>query len=152
MNKEDQLLKGFMDIYNKTVWLNKIKMEKALSECKSSEVHCIEFIGNDKDSNVTKLADSFFMTRGAISKLTKKLIMRGYIESYQKVDNKKEIYFKLTKKGEKIYRIHNELHQEFRERDQIVFEKITSKEMNQMLDFIKYYNEHLDQEMKKKNK
>ena len=35
------------------------------------------------------------MTRGAISKITKKLIKKGIIESYQKPDNKKEIYFRL---------------------------------------------------------
>ncbi|MDY0393853.1 MarR family transcriptional regulator [Virgibacillus halophilus] len=33
------------------------------------------------------------MTRGAISKLTKKLMKKGFIESYQKPDNKKRNLF-----------------------------------------------------------
>ena len=33
------------------------------------------------------------MTSGAISKIAKKLIKKGIIESCQKPDNKKEIYF-----------------------------------------------------------
>ena len=151
MNKETQLLKGFADIYNKTVWLNKIKMEVALKECKPSEVHCIEYIGKNIDSNVTKLADDFYMTRGAISKLTKKLIEKGYIKSYQKTENKKEIYFKLTKQGEQIYKTHEDLHKEFSDRDKPVFKQITNEQFNSMITFVDAYNKHLDIEMKKQN-
>lgn len=76
MNKEDQVMMGFRDVYNKMVWLNKDKMEDSLKGYKPSEVHCIEYIEKNADSNVTKLAESFYMTRGAISKLTKKLIQK----------------------------------------------------------------------------
>ncbi|WP_326717881.1 hypothetical protein [Vagococcus jeotgali] len=38
----------------------------------ASEVHCIEFIGKSKEINVKKLSEHFFMTRGAMSKITKK--------------------------------------------------------------------------------
>ena len=151
MNKETQLLKQFADIYNKTVFLNKAKMEIALKECKPSEVHCIEYIGKNEDSNVTKLADDFYMTRGAISKLTKKLIEKGYIKNYQKTENKKEIYFKLTKKGEQIYQTHKELHKEFSNRDKPVFKQITEEQFNNMLKFVENYNKHLDTEIKKQN-
>jgi len=151
MNKKDQLLKGFADIYNKTICLNKTKMEEELKECKSSEVHCIEYIGKNNDSNVTKLADAFYMTRGAISKLTKKLIKKGHIENYSKIDNKKEVYFKLTKKGEEIYKTHEKLHTEFRKRDEIVFEQITDEQLNSMYEFVRNYNNHLDIEIKKQN-
>ncbi|MDF2722712.1 MAG: MarR family transcriptional regulator, partial [Paenibacillus sp.] len=99
MNKEEQVMTGFRDLYNKMVWLNKDKMETSLKGYKSSEVHCIEYIGKHADSNVTKLAESFYMTRGAISKITQKLIKKGLIENYQKSDNKKEIYFRLTEQG-----------------------------------------------------
>src|SRR5690348_860834 len=121
MNKEDQVLTGFRELYNKMVWLNKDKMEDSLKGYKSSEVHCIEYIERNADSNVTNLAESFYMTRGAISKLTKKLINKGLIESYQKPDNKKEIYFRLTGQGKVIYKIHEDLHKEFQERDKAVF-------------------------------
>ena len=56
MNKEEQVIMGFRDLYNKMVWLNKVKMEESLKGYKSSEVHCIEYIGKNVDSNVTKLA------------------------------------------------------------------------------------------------
>ncbi|MFC9708609.1 MarR family transcriptional regulator [Paenibacillus sp. NPDC056933] len=149
MNKEEQVLLGFRDLYNKLVWLNKDKMEESLKGYKPSEVHCIEYIEKNADSNVTKLAESFYMTRGAISKLTKKLIEKGLIESYQKSDNKKEIYFRLTEQGKVIYQIHEDLHNEFHERDKAVFEQVTDAQFDSMLKFVDKYNRHLDAEIKK---
>lgn len=149
MDKKEQLLTNFRDFFNKMVWLNRLKMEESLKEYKPSEVHCIEFIEKIKDANVTKLAESLYMTRGAISKLTKKLINKGLIESYQKPVNKKEIYFRLTEQGKVIYKIHEELHTEFRERDKIVFEQVTDEQFDTMLSFVETYSRHLDSEIKK---
>ncbi|NOU98705.1 MarR family transcriptional regulator [Paenibacillus planticolens] len=149
MNKEDQVILGFRDVYNKIVWLNKDKMEESLKGYKSSEVHCVEYIGNNIDSNVTKLAESFYMTRGAMSKITRKLMEKGLIESYQKLDNKKEIYFRLTEQGKVIYKIHDDLHKEFQKRDKAVFEQVTEEQFESMLRFLEKYNQHLDTEIKK---
>ncbi|HBF39434.1 MAG TPA: MarR family transcriptional regulator [Firmicutes bacterium] len=149
MNKEEQVIMGFRDLYNKIIFLNKPKMEESFKGYKSSEVHCIEYIERNEDSNVTRLAESFYVTRGAISKLTKKLIKKGLIESYQKPDNKKEIYFRLTSQGKAIDKVHEELHKEFRERDKAVFEQVTEEQFDIMLSFVEKYSRHLDAEIKK---
>lgn len=149
MNKEEQVKMRFRDLYNKMAWLNKVKMEDSFKDYNSSEVHCIENIGRNVDSNVTKLAEAFYMTRGAISKMTKKLIKKGVIESYQKPDNKKEIYFRLTKQGQVIYKVHEDLHKEFEERDKAVFEQVTEEQFDSMLNFVEKYSSHLDAEIKK---
>ena len=149
MNKEEQVMMGFNDLLNKIVSLEKPKMKDSFKGYKSSEVHCIEYIGRNVDSNVTKLAESFYMTRGAISKLTKKLIKKGNIESYQKPDNKKEIYFRLTEQGKVINKVHEELHKEFQERDKAVFEQVTEEQFDIMLSFVEKYTKHLDIEIKK---
>ncbi|WP_026882248.1 MarR family transcriptional regulator [Clostridium akagii] len=149
MKKEEQVIKGFREILNKIVSLNKPKMRDSLKGYKSSEIHCIEYIGRNVDSNVTKLADSFYVTRGAVSKLTKKLIKKGIIESYQKPDNKKEIYFRLTSQGKAINKVHEELHKEFQERDKAVFEQVTDEQFDTILSFVEKYSRHLDAEIKK---
>jgi DNA-binding MarR family transcriptional regulator len=149
MNKEEQVIMVFRNLYNKMVWLNNFKMKDSFKGYKSSEVHCIEYIGRNVDSNVTKLAESFYMTSGAISKMTKKLIKKGVIESYQKPDNKKEIYFRLTEQGQVIYKVHEELHKEFRERDKAVFEQVTEEQFDSILSFVEKYSRHLDAEIKK---
>lgn len=151
MNKREEVLAGFSEVFNKRAWLNKVKMEKALAGYAASEVHCIEFIGKHKDPNVTKMAESMYMTRGAISKLTKKMLKKGYIESYQKTDNKKEIYFKLTAEGKKVFDIHERLHREFEARDEVVFEPVTDAQYDAFIEFLERYNQHLDQEIKKQD-
>jgi DNA-binding MarR family transcriptional regulator len=149
MNKEEQVIMGFRNLLNKMAWLNKFKMEDSLKGYKSSEVHCIEYIEKNADSNATKLAESFYMTRGAISKITNKLIKKGFVESYRKPDNKKEIYFRLTEQGKAINKIHEELHKEFQERDKAIFEQITEEQFDSMLSFVEKYSRHLDAEIKK---
>jgi DNA-binding MarR family transcriptional regulator len=149
MNKEEQVEMSFRELLSKMASLNKFKMKESLKGYKSFEVHCIEYIGRNVDSNVTKLAESFYVTRGAISKITKKLIKKGLIESYQKPDNKKEIYFRLTEQGKGISRLHEELHKEFQERDKAVFEQVTEEQFDSMLGFVEKYSRHLDTEIKK---
>ena len=149
MNKEEQLIMSFRDFVYKMESLNKFKMKDSLKGYKPSEVHCIEYIGKSVDPNVTKLAESFYVTRGAISKITKKLIKKGLIESYQKPDNKKEIYFRLTSQGKAINQVHEKLHQEFQERDKAVFEQVTEEQFDIMLSVVEKYSRHLDAEIKK---
>ena len=45
------------------------------------ETHCIDYIGRLELPNVTKVAEHMGMTRGAISKMTKKLLAKGLIEN-----------------------------------------------------------------------
>ncbi len=148
MNKEEVLL-GLWNLFKKLIWLNESRMKNILTGFNPSEIHCIDYIGKNTDSNVTKLAEAFYMTRSALSKLTKKLIEKGIIESYQKPDNKKEIYYKLTEKGKSISEIHDRLHNEFQERDKKIFEQMTMEQYDTMLSFSEKYNNHLDKEIEK---
>lgn len=152
MNKEEELMYNFRDLFNKIAYLNKFEMEEALKGLTSTEVHCIEAIEENTDPNVRKLAETLYMTRGAISKLTRRLMKKELIESYQKEDNKKEIYFKLTVAGQKIYHTHEQLHAKFQKRDEKVFEEMDDTQYQSMMDFINQYRNHLDQEINKQNR
>ena len=80
-----------------------------------AEVHCIDRIGTIEYANVTKIANEMEMTRGAISKICKRLLNKGLVESYQRPDNNKEIYYRLTEDGQHIYDAHKKLHIKARE-------------------------------------
>ena len=85
------------------------------------------------------------MTRGAASKLTKKLLKKEVIESYQKADNKKEVYFRVLPEGQAVVTKHDQLHQQFQERDHVVFEEATDEQLTSLLNFIETYSAHIDQ-------
>jgi len=143
MDKRQELMGEFMDLFNEIVYLNKPALENALKGYKLSEIEMIEHIEKIPQANVTKLAQASYMTRGAISKLSKKLMEKGLIESYQNEENKKEIYFKLTKKGKELNQKHEELHEFFMERDKIVFEPMKKEEYDTIFRFIGRYRQHL---------
>ena len=69
-----------------------------------SEVVLIKTINNHPEKNVSELADMLFITKGAISQTTNKLVKKGYIRKFKYEDNKKEIYLKLTDKGKTVYK------------------------------------------------
>lgn len=150
MDKRQQLMSELMDLSNEIIWLNKPELESALAGYTLNEVEVIEHIALIPEANVTKLAAASYMTRGAISKLTKKLAAKELIESYQHEHNKKEIYFRLTPAGEKINAIHQQLHHSFLERDQEVFQQMTKEEFDTIFRFIGRYRQHLKRLLKEK--
>ncbi|MBO0427780.1 MarR family transcriptional regulator [Vagococcus fluvialis] len=143
MDKRQELISQMIDLSNEIEWFNRPILEERLKEYPLSEIELIEKIGTIPNANVTKLASASYMTRGAISKLTKKLLSKDLIESYQIEDNKKEIYFRLTSKGEKIRKVHSDLHMTFLQRDKIVFEGMTNEEFDTIFRFIGKYREHI---------
>ena len=149
MDKSEQVIAGFWDIFNKRIFLDGYKMKSQLKGYKPSELHFMQHVLSHTDSNVTKLADAFYMTRSAISKLAQKLLQKGLIKSYQKPDNRKEIYFTLTKEGLEVSRVHEALHREAKARDQAVFDQVSDAQYADMLKFIGHYNKHLDREIEK---
>lgn len=151
MSKQEQLNAAFRDVLNKLSWLNGQEMKVAFEGLHSSEVHCIEYIGNHRDVNVTKLAEALYQTRGGISKITKKLTHKGIVSCFQKPDNRKEVFFRLTAQGEAIHAAHAALHQTFQARDKAIFEAMTDEQYKSMLQFAERYGRHLDLEIAKQN-
>lgn len=150
MNKEEVLSDEFRRLFDKIAWLNKQEMEKIFKGYTSTEIHCLEKL-YDENLNVTELACSLYMTKGAISKLTKKMLRKEIILSYQKKDNQKEVYFKLTKKGKILAEKHEFLHNKYLKRDKVVFDTLTNKQFQDILSFISKYNKHIEQEILKIN-
>jgi DNA-binding MarR family transcriptional regulator len=68
-----------------------------------SEGVLIKAVKNHPDKNISELSEMLFITKGAISQTTNKLIKRGYLRKFKFEDNKKEIYLKLTEKGLTVY-------------------------------------------------
>ena len=148
MDKGQVIISTLWEMFNKKNWLDTFQMKRELQDYSPSELHCIDYIEKNSDTNVTKLSDKFYMTRSAISKLTKKLIRKNLIESYQKPENKKEIYFRLTPHGKKLYQLHEKIHIQLYERDKDIFQEISDEQFEYIIDFAAKYSQHLDEAIK----
>ena len=123
---QEQIMTSLTDLFNKIDAYYKPQMEAEFSNISLSEIETIEFIAKTPYPNVTKLAHHLYMTRGAASKIAKKLLKKNLVESYQIPQNKKEIYFRLTKEG------------------QVIFDELTDESVSNILEFLNKYNNHLD--------
>lgn len=65
-----------------------------------SEIHTIISIKHNPNINLTDLSSSLGVTKSATSKFITKLLKKEYIIKTKSVNNKKEVLFKLTPKGE----------------------------------------------------
>ena len=127
--------------------LTKLTESVCLEEYSYSETHCIDYIGKTELPNVTKIADNMQMTRGAISKMTKKLLAKGLIEKYSLESNKKEIYFRLTESGLELYKEHEKRHKLWEQRDSKFLERYSPEEMGIITKFMKEFNIYLEEKI-----
>jgi Transcriptional regulators len=105
-----------------------------------AEVHCIDWIGRVERANVTKVANDMNMTKGAICKINKKLLSKGLIESYQLPENNKEIYYRLTDCGQKVYEEHKKCHEKAKTEKMALLKNYTADEQAVILRFLNDIN------------
>nr|WP_034868970.1 MarR family transcriptional regulator [Clostridium lundense] len=138
-------MKSLKSIYEKEETLGKLAFKDEYENYGISEIHCLDFIGRIQDPNVTRISQSMNMTRGAISKLCKKLLKNNFINKYKKPENDKEIYFKLTELGEELYRYHEIKHKQWEERNNKFFKNITKENQEIVASFLMKFNNYLDE-------
>ncbi|MCS4478612.1 MarR family transcriptional regulator [Clostridium botulinum] len=144
MDNINSIVEGFKEIYEKEEILGKIAFRGEYEKYGVSEIHCIDFIGKIENPNVTKISENMNMTRGAISKICKKLLNNKLIDKYKKPENDKEIYFKLTKSGEELYKCHEIKHKKWEERNNNFFKNVDREEQEIVVSFLKKFNNFLD--------
>lgn len=145
MDNYNIIMKSLKNIYEKEETLGKLAFKGKYENYAISEIHCLDFIGKIEDPNVTKISQSMNMTRGAISKLCKKLLNNNLIDRYKKPDNDKEIYFELTELGNELYKYHEIKHKRWEERNNKFFENITEQEQEIVANFLIKFNNYLEQ-------
>jgi DNA-binding MarR family transcriptional regulator len=101
-----------------------------------SEIHLIDMIAKNPDSNITELADRHGVTKGLISQMTSKLEKKRFIKKFQYVDNKKEVYYNLTEKGRIAYEGHIKFHEN---QDMSVYEELERYSPEQKTFLLKFF-------------
>ena len=147
MEQQQILLKEIALMLERQDMLSKLTENVCLDEYGYSETHCIDSIGKLERPNVTKIAEQMQMTRGAISKMTKKLSAKGLIEKYTLEKNKKEVYFRLTENGIKLYKEHEKRHKLWEERDMQFLQRYSEEEICVLTKFMKEFNVYLEEQI-----
>jgi len=147
MREQQILLSEIASMLQRQELLTKLTENVCLEEYSYSETHCIDYIGKAELPNVTKIAENMQMTRGAISKMTKKLLTKGLIEKYTLENNKKEVYFKLTENGMELFKEHEKRHKLWEQRDTQFLERYSVAEIDTVTKFMKEFNLYLEEQI-----
>lgn len=113
-----------------------------------NEVHALECIGKMELPNVTKITSSLQITKGAVTKISKKLEKNGFIETYRVEGNKKEKYFRLLKKGQEVFERHERLHSQAVEKDKEIFDRFSEDERKVIDRFLDVLKEDFEEKMR----
>jgi len=144
MKEQELLLKEIALMLERQDMLSQLTENQCLDEYGYSETHCIDFIGRLELPNVTKVAEHMRMTRGAISKMTKKLLAKGLIEKYTLETNKKEIYFRLTQQGKVLFDEHAKRHELWEKRDMEFLARYPKEKVETVYEFMQEFNDYLE--------
>lgn len=142
------ILKQLQELYEKQDILARLTTNGLFSGLGFSEVHCLSVIEALEEPNATQIASAMQVTRGAVSKIIKKLADKHVIEVFQKPVNKKEKYIQLTPLGAEIEQAHQKAHHAWQQRDTQFLQSIQADEQAVVSSFLTRFNHYLEQLIK----
>jgi DNA-binding MarR family transcriptional regulator len=101
-----------------------------------AEVHLLDTISQHPGENTSQLALRNGITKGAVAQITKKLMEKGLITAFQVPENRKEVYFELTKLGKKTVSGHDRHHRRLNAGLSKYFETLSDKDMQTISTFL----------------
>ena len=128
--------------------LSKLTENEKLHSYGYSEIHVIAAIGDLEEPNVTALAKTLRLTKGAVSKITKRLISSNVIEAYTIPDNRQKIFYRLLEKGRFLYEEHEKRHKLWLERDRQFLSQFTELQLEEFSKFMSSYNGYLEEQIR----
>lgn len=140
---KEKILKEFTNLYNNQDLLSNLMNEDLFDNYSNTEVHCVDAIGKLEKANGVNISKKLNMTRGAISKLTRKLENKNVIYRDTLEDNKKEVLYKLTDEGEKLFKKHTLAHEKWEKRDLEYLNSFDEENLKIVLDFVEHFNIYL---------
>jgi DNA-binding MarR family transcriptional regulator len=109
-----------------------------------AEAHLVESIHNHPEANANELARILGFSKGNISLRTAKLCAKGLIEKYNKGNNKKEIFYRVTAKGQALYDAHARFHEDQNRAIYAKYLTFSRGEKAFLCSFLKEYADYLD--------
>lgn len=109
-----------------------------------AEAHLVESVHNHPDANANELARILGYTKSNLSLRTAKLCDKGLIQRYNKDGNRKEIYYRVTPRGQALYDAHARFHLDL---NRPIYQKYLSFSADQktfLCGFLKEYADYLE--------
>ena len=143
MDHSRELLQLVLEYSNLSEENDKMNTRESLSGYDNSELNCLDCVGRMGHPNVTAIAEEMRMTKGAVSKILRKLSDKKAVEAYQQEPNRQKIYYRLTAAGAALFDEHRDRHRRWEEREMAFFRSLPESEQTAAIRFFSGYNENL---------
>jgi DNA-binding MarR family transcriptional regulator len=112
--KEDLIVSmthKLMRVFNKRSRIEELRIRFGEGvELTPKEIHTVQAIGENKQINVTNLADHFGVTKSAASQIVAKLAEKGFVQKRHPAHSNKELELSLTELGWRAFQAHERFH------------------------------------------
>lgn len=145
---EQKLLDQFAGFMEKQEILSRMTEGEGLHGYSYSEVHTLVAVEELAEPNLAEIARRMNLSRGAVSKLAKRLEEKGLLESYRREDNRQKVFLRLTERGKQLFGEHEKRHKAWLERDRAFLSCFAKREVEFVARFMGEYNEYLNGKIK----
>jgi len=88
------------------------ELSRLIAEITVAELHVVDAVGRLEPVNGITVSKDSGVPKGTVSKIARRLIGKKLLTSESLQDNKKEILFRTTSLGKKLFELHQQLHAE----------------------------------------
>jgi DNA-binding MarR family transcriptional regulator len=113
-----------------------------------SEINTIEIIKENPKIYISKIAEKFCVTKGAVSQIIQKLEKKGFLKKIKDDINHSKLKLKLTNKGKIAYKEYEKHHEEFDKVIKKLLGKASEKEILFLEKFIKNFTKEINSHKK----
>jgi len=140
----DQMQQKLIEVFQSYIEYSDQSFSFNYGDLNINDVHAIHFIGVLDKANVTAIAQQMKVTKGAVTKITKRLLKSSYISDYKLESNKKERYFKLTELGQSLFTKHQKIHKDNFDLDKMIFEHFEESGREVIYSFLETLQSHIE--------
>ncbi|MCU5556955.1 MarR family transcriptional regulator [Bacillus cereus] len=108
-----------------------------------TSIHVIACIGENQPINNITIARKMNLSKANITKINTKLIKENLITRFQSIDNKKEVYYKLTPAGQSLCELHQKIHDQKENEFYQFVDSFSEIEQNAILKFLQNINDKI---------
>lgn len=138
------LIQTFRDILK----VEELILQRSAPRLSVAEVHLIEAVrkGKDRVLTVTEIASELQIAVPSATVAVNKLVKKGYITKEKSSEDGRVVNIRLTREGEKIYRLHRYIHLKM---VRAAAQDLTEEEKDTLLIGVRHLDEFFKQKMAK---
>ncbi len=101
-----------VEVFNHILSIEQEHLRKQGVQLSMNEIHVLEAIKKSSEATMSNVAKRLRITVGTLTTSINRLVEKGYCERYSKPGDRRKVFLRLTKKAEKVLKIHDDFHEE----------------------------------------